>query len=803
MTTNQTRNHDDASIDALARRAGADVRQPAPDGLVTGIHRARRRQQATRAALGTGGALAVVAALVLVNRPDRTTRVIEPGDPTPSISIESPVTTVAGRPPDSTGATGPVNGPPSSAEGAAPPAASITSGMRSVDFADAQNGWMLGTGGTDRLTLTRTTDGGLSWQPASTTPIPAAITSVTFATERDGYLFSTAPVATSAADAGLYVTHDAGATWQRSAAPLTTRAIVTGPDTDILVAPTCDKLDTTDCALAVLSSTNHGDTWTFEANEALPAATHVSTLRSNDLLFVAGTDDNGKVTLSRSPDGGATWATLASPCGEASETFMDADNSGTVWMACGGERGSGQQLKLIARSFDNGDSWTVTADSGLGSNQVGSIGTSGYLAGLGVSAGDFAFVALDRGTLMSTLDGGVTWNSVPGLPTEAFFADFFFLDIDHAFAAIASGQPEGGIFRSSDGGLNWLRLNDVPAPAIPDGGVDPDGVPDGIYVYADEAYTTQHVLDPNTLEILETRPAAIVSSEPRDSASSASGAVTYALEVYGDVERDACRQTHNRVNGGRAAGLPEWMTDLAISADGRVGAVASAECTAGQTLDEYGRPSQPLDIEVSLFDADQPDLPARTVATVNGVDEQLGSISLSADGSLLMISTSPYLTGEGYPGVDIRIIDTATGNVIVDHGPDTAFDMPHGECSTFPAEPRFVGTSAVTYASLCPDAIYVVIRDLVTGETIDVAATEYVGRTYETMVSAGLTVDEATYVSPKQSWFILCADRETTVGGVTNFGGASSNSCWLGNGDQPLRPIPSPTALTPSFKPLV
>jgi Ni,Fe-hydrogenase III small subunit len=60
--------HDD--IDALARRAGAEVRRPAPAGFTAGIHRARRRQQTVRAGLGVAGvaALMVVGAALIARR---------------------------------------------------------------------------------------------------------------------------------------------------------------------------------------------------------------------------------------------------------------------------------------------------------------------------------------------------------------------------------------------------------------------------------------------------------------------------------------------------------------------------------------------------------------------------------------------------------------------------------------------------------------------------------------------------------------------------------------------------------------
>ena len=54
----------------------------------------------------------------------------------------------------------------------------------------------------------------------------------------------------------------------------------------------------------------------------------------------------------------------------------------------------------------------------------------------------------------------------------------------------------------------------IAGPTIPPIGTDADGIPDGIYVPADDGVTTQDVFDPITLERRDTIPASLIPVEP-------------------------------------------------------------------------------------------------------------------------------------------------------------------------------------------------------------------------------------------------------------------------------------------------
>ena len=56
------------------------------------------------------------------------------------------------------------------------------------------------------------------------------------------------------------------------------------------------------------------------------------------------------------------------------------------------------------------------------------------------------------GILLSTVDGGMNWNEVP-YPFDNDLSAIFFLNANHAWASTKSG-----FFHTSDGGLNWARV---------------------------------------------------------------------------------------------------------------------------------------------------------------------------------------------------------------------------------------------------------------------------------------------------------------------------------------------------------
>jgi hypothetical protein len=334
----------------------------------------------------------------------------------------------------------------------------------------------------------------------------------------------------------------------------------------------------------------------------------------------------------------------------------------------------------------------------------------------------------------------------------------------------------------------------VTGPTIPPIATDADGVPDAIYAPTDETGATQDVFDPVTLTVRETVPSP-TSPERIPNRLSASGAVEYTPIQDGTV--DACGQNpiQSWVRGAEPTGLPAEVLSIALSADGKVGVVLTADCPTDVADASDGLPDGSYPITAVVFDPDRPDLAGADRFTIDGGTEALLQIELSDDGRYLLVSTAPRPLVEGNAATH-RVIEVASGELIAEFGGDNNIGgLPHSDCGWGFLNVELVSSTSLAFTAICPDeGLAVVIHDFATGETFDEVNAEYVGRTYETMVSAGLQVDRTTYTSPNTAWFILCAERETAQpDGSIVTGADGSRGCWLGSGttNEPMREIPT------------
>ena len=333
--------------------------------------------------------------------------------------------------------------------------------------------------------------------------------------------------------------------------------------------------------------------------------------------------------------------------------------------------------------------------------------------------------------------------------------------------------------------------------------VDPDAVPEAIYAPADDATTQQDVFDPLTLQRVDTRPSTGAAfPDPTAPITSASGAIAYGFPYDQQDDKDACLQMPAAawVVGAEPTGLPERVEAIAVSADGRAGAAVSAACPTDGVLAGDDQPVGPYDVTVAMFDADDPATPSRPILTIDGGAEGVLIVELNDDGSLLLLTTASRPFSEGPTGLT-RIIDTASGDLVSVLGDGQPADLPHSDCGIDSVQ--FVGTSGLAYMAICPEeGLAVVVSDLRTGETIDVVNPEYTDRTYETMPTASLIVDPATYTSPANAWYVLCAGRSTLgPDGSVAYDLPGTRPCWLGHGDEPMREIPTATNLDARFTP--
>jgi photosystem II stability/assembly factor-like uncharacterized protein len=161
--------------------------------------------------------------------------------------------------------------------------------------------------------------------------------------------------------------------------------------------------------------------------------------------------DRSSLAVTR--DGGASWQSLTTPCASATsfEDRMAAIDDRTIWIICGSQPGAGEQEKQLITSTDGGLHWNYPPSPPLG----------GYVGNLALSAttgGVTGWLAMVRGPLYVTTDGGRTWTpaNLRGAevgPAGSGEIEVVFTDPRHGWAATSTE-----IFRTSDGGRQWIGV---------------------------------------------------------------------------------------------------------------------------------------------------------------------------------------------------------------------------------------------------------------------------------------------------------------------------------------------------------
>jgi photosystem II stability/assembly factor-like uncharacterized protein len=252
-------------------------------------------------------------------------------------------------------------------------------------FIDRTHGWLLIPGlvagsvladastSTQVEALYRTTDGGAHWQQLSqTTSAPGACAwgDVVFSAPATGWITNFCP---SGIGPALLVSHDGGVTWNAQSLPVPASSLETAP---LFFDSLHGNLVTSD---GLLVTTDGGQTWSVRA---LPGATQTSVdfvdaahgwaIGGSDALLNPGSNAYGVVApLFRTDDGGNTWLPVRS-------NLMLVSAYGRV-------------QRLIFVDQRHGFATAVTAVPVYGA---------------------FAY----QGTLLKTVDGGVTWTAAGKLP---------------------------------------------------------------------------------------------------------------------------------------------------------------------------------------------------------------------------------------------------------------------------------------------------------------------------------------------------------------------------------------------------
>jgi len=325
-----------------------------------------------------------------------------------------------------------------------------------------------------------TADGGGHWRAApapvaavgstSVSAVPGesadSVSRITFANPQDGWLWGP----------GLFATSDGAATWTRVATtgPVLALAAV-GADVWAVQADCGGAGAGGACPLVLESAPLGGGSWSPVAG--LPSvdgmAAALTATGGGDAWIEAVVPTAGgsgtALLIYATADGGSTWVRRADPCPTPPAGSADplaAYGSATVWLGCVGQEAAGSQAKAIYTSADGGSSWTLAGSSGPSAAGVpaaqGRVPAGGYLDQLALTGPGVGWMALGRGTLVVSRDGGRSWT--PAIAAGAVAAGSGILRVTFVAGsgwAIANGVslPGGSaaavVYRTGDGGGSW------------------------------------------------------------------------------------------------------------------------------------------------------------------------------------------------------------------------------------------------------------------------------------------------------------------------------------------------------------
>ncbi len=285
--------------------------------------------------------------------------------------------------------------------------------VTAIQFLDSDTGYASCYGGE----MLKSVDGGLTWQPAG--PFDQQVLM------QDFHFYNTQEGVAVGNGGEVIRTTDGGTTWDSIPSPTTYSMLDLAVQGDVVVA--CGTWG------RVMRSTDRGQTWTVAQ---VGNSDHQSVALAPGGRAILGTD--GRIQCSN--DLGQTWAVTNEGTWHTvlnKVAFMDAHTGVAVgWATNGGIDGG------LLRTTDGGKHWAKAGGGGLGAHLTAS--GAGCIGG---GSGSFA----------RTTNGFATRLPFNG-PNVAIRCTW---SIDELTHFVGGGAVNGGIYRTTNGGITWTRVLNV------------------------------------------------------------------------------------------------------------------------------------------------------------------------------------------------------------------------------------------------------------------------------------------------------------------------------------------------------
>lgn len=175
-------------------------------------------------------------------------------------------------------------------------------------------------------------------------------------------------------------------------------------------------------------------------------------------VLYGGSKAAGPVTLSfleHTSNYGFTWQTLPDPCRQADSysAYLSAVSSRVLWMGCAGQPSAGMEGKVVYESSDGASSWSRVWGGPWTKGHSLSM-TAGYLQDVVGLSNYEAYVALGRGPLLRTTNGGKKWLvAIPHIGGSGGIIQLDVFNSSHAWALVGGGR----LWATSNGRV-WHQL---------------------------------------------------------------------------------------------------------------------------------------------------------------------------------------------------------------------------------------------------------------------------------------------------------------------------------------------------------
>ena len=229
----------------------------------------------------------------------------------------------------------------------------------------------------------------------------------------------------------------------------------------------------------VWKTVNAGTTYTpvFDGQGSYSIGCVVIDPTNPNVLWVGSGENNNQRSASygdgvyKSENGGKTWKNMGLKNSEhIANVVVDPSDPNIVYVAAYGPLWSDGGDRGVYKSYDGGDTWTciksVSAYTGC-NNLVMDPRNPKVLYAAFHQRQRKVFTYIGGGpesAVYKTTDGGATWKKLDGLPggdVGRIGIDVSPVNPDYVYAVVEAGDKKGGIYRSADRGASWEKMSDT------------------------------------------------------------------------------------------------------------------------------------------------------------------------------------------------------------------------------------------------------------------------------------------------------------------------------------------------------